>query len=158
MYINLWEEWSFKRKSHYYKSHFLIEFYIKELLNFLVKVSFYILKPEVVYHFSKLDTFHLIYASHAKVTWSSYFPLIWKEQSFPCIIQWLTMTSHGTKKNLVTVAGWSTIFSSSVVYNLSTIWLVSFILHSCIFFFSCKLPAKLYVHLKGIQSIWQAVR
>lgn len=62
-----------------------------------MKIRFYILNPQVLYQFGKLDTFHLIHVSCTKVTWSSYFFPIWKEQSAPCIIQWLTMASDGRK-------------------------------------------------------------
>lgn len=96
MYSNFWEEYNFKR-SQLIINLIPIEFCIKELTDFLVKIKFYIPKPEVLYQVGKLDTSHLFHVSCTKVPWCSYFSLIWEEQNAPCIIQWLTMASDGRK-------------------------------------------------------------
>lgn len=54
----------------------LIEFYLKELINYLVNIRFYIANPEFLCQLGKLDTFYFIHVSCTKVTCGSYFPLV----------------------------------------------------------------------------------
>lgn len=84
------------------------------------------------------------------------FFLIWKEQNAPRIIQWLTMASDGRKtcnsckmiSYVLVIKGFQSERHMVGVIYFTLLHIPSF----------CKLPAKLYVHLKGIQSIWQVVR
>lgn len=69
-----------------------------------------------------------------------------KQQRMTCRVEWLPGAAAGGRKSP------SCKMSNSChqSFTISPIWLMSFILYSCISFLSCKLPAKLYIHLKGI--------